>query len=150
MQYFKCFVFALCFSASLNSHGSEKMPWVFNAPEAEGYSIKLTASDPLPGTPLVAGEEIQLKVSGSYSMTIAKNGLIILVPQDEKNNQVGSGEKQISQAVNSPEGTFELLQTIKVPKGAKEIRLFVPLMPEGLKETTGEITIRYPVVKKKK
>jgi hypothetical protein len=149
MQYLKCFIFALSFSISLNSLASEKTPWVFNAPKAEGYSIKLTASDPLPGTPLVAGEEVQIKVSGSYSMSIAKSGFIVLVPQDEKNNQVGSGETQISQAVNSPKGTFELSQTIKVPKGAKEIRLFVPLVPKGLTDTTGEITILYPVVKNK-
>jgi hypothetical protein len=72
MKYLKCFIFSLSFSVSPNSLANDKTPWAFNAPEAEGYAIKLTASDPLPGTPLVAGEEVQLMVSGSYSIKVTE------------------------------------------------------------------------------
>jgi hypothetical protein len=141
-------IFSGCTSELKKPASGKTMLWAFNAPEAEGYSIKLESSNPLPGTPLVAGEEVQLKVSGTYSLTIAKHGRIILVPQDEMNNPVGSGEKQVFQEVNDSQGKFELTQKIKVPKDAKEIRLFIPLVPDGLSRTTGEITIRYPVTVK--
>lgn len=150
MRPFKFLVLFFYFMLVKNSFAGELRAWVFNAPEAEGYSIKLKASYPLPGTPLVAGKEVQFKVSGSYTMTIAKHGLIVLVLQDEKNNQVSSGEKQISQEVSNSQGTFALTQKIIVPKNSQEILLFIPLVPDGLKETTGEIIIRYPVDKNRK
>lgn len=43
---------------------------------------------------------------------------------------------------------FTLTDTVTVPKRAKELRLFVPLVPDGLSETSGEVTIRYPIKKK--
>jgi hypothetical protein len=91
MKYLKFLIFSISFSVSLNCFANDETPWAFNAPEAEGYTIKLIASDPLLGTPLVAGEEVQLKVSGSYSMNIARNGTITLGTQDETNNLVVPG-----------------------------------------------------------
>jgi hypothetical protein len=36
---------------------------------------------------------------------------------------------------------------VTVPTGAKELRLFFPLVPDGSSTTTGEVTIRWPVSK---
>jgi hypothetical protein len=36
---------------------------------------------------------------------------------------------------------------VSIPVDARELRLFVPLVPEGLTNTKGEVTIRYPVRK---
>jgi hypothetical protein len=51
--------------------------------------------------------------------------------------------------VSSTSGAATLKQRLTIPRDAKEVRLFVPLIPDGLTNTTGEITIRYPVVKRK-
>ena len=44
--------------------------------------------------------------------------------------------------VSYPQGSVTLTDTVTVPKRAKELRLFVPLVPKGLEETNGEVTIR--------
>jgi hypothetical protein len=41
-----------------------------------------------------------------------------------------------------------LTDTIAVPRRAKELRLFIPLVPEGIETTYGEVVIRYPIRKK--
>lgn len=133
-------------ATAINTKAENKIPWAFNAPEAEGYSIRLVSSSPVPGTPVTAGTKITVKVTGTYSMTIAKQGTIILVPQDDRNRPLGEPGKQVKLDVSAPQGTFELTQIIDVPENAKEIRLFVPLVPQKMIETTGEIIIRYPVV----
>jgi hypothetical protein len=40
-----------------------------------------------------------------------------------------------------------LEQTVMIPPRAHEVRLFIPLVPYGIANTSGEITLRYPVVK---
>jgi hypothetical protein len=115
------FLFPLC--VAQQAMGEDSLPWVFNAPAADGYSIALNS--------------------------IADRGLVVLVLQDEKNQPVSSSDgKSVSQEVAAPEGTLVLKQTLTVPRKAKELRLFIPLVPDGLETTTGEVTIRYPVVKK--
>ena len=123
------------------------LPWAFNAPAAEGYSIKLISVEPTPGTPLVRGAKVSFKVSVSYSMVIAKHGKIVLVFQDEKNGPIKSDTSQVSQEVSGPDGVASLQQTVTVPPRAHEVRLFIPLVPDGIANTTGEVTLRYPVVK---
>jgi hypothetical protein len=82
-------------------------------------------------------------------MSISKTGAIVLVFQDEKDRSAKSDDDQVVQAaVSEPEGSVTLTDTVTVPKRAKELRLFVPLIPDGLTETNGEVTIRYPVKKK--
>ena len=130
------------------TYASDDMPWVFNAPAADGYSITLESIEPAPGTPLVRGSEMSIVASVTYTLRIADHGVVILVPQDEKNHPIGSGAKQVSQAVSAPSGTLVLRQTLTVPRYTKEIRLFIPLVPDGMSNTTGEVTVRYPVVKK--
>src|SRR5258708_5899772 len=131
------------------AHADESMPWVFNAPAADGYSITLAAVDPAPGTPLVRGSEVTVTVSVTYVMSVAPHGFIVLVPQDEKNRRVSPGDPQVKQEVSGPSGAATLTQRLIIPRDAKEVRLFVPLVPDGLTNTTGEITIPYPVVKTK-
>jgi hypothetical protein len=123
------------------------MPWAFKAEAAEGYSIDLVSVEPKPGTPLVAGSSVEFKVTVSYSMTVANHGAIVLVFQDEENLGAKPDEPQVSQEVSGPEGTVSLADKVVVPTNAKELRLFIPLVPDGLSETSGEITLRYPITK---
>jgi hypothetical protein len=122
--------------------GDDSLPWVFNAPAADGYSIALNSVDPAPGTRLLRGSEVTITASITYKLSIADHGLVVLVLQHEKNRPVSPDGKSVSQEVAAPEGTLVLKQTLTVPRKAKEIRLFINLVPDGLETTTGEITIR--------
>jgi hypothetical protein len=124
---------------------SDKLPWVFNAPRAEGYSIDLSTADPVPGTPLKAGASVQFHVTVTYSMSTAKHGVIVLVFQDDKDRSAKPDGQQVTQEVTEPHGTVTISDTITVPTGAKELRVFIPLVPDGIEKTSGEITLRYPI-----
>jgi hypothetical protein len=126
----------------------DTLPWAFNGTRAEGYSIDLVTVDPAPGTPLVAGSTVEFKITLTYTMSVAKKGSILLVFQDEKDRSAKPGGPMVSQDVTEPTGTVSLVDMITIPKRAKELRLFVPLSPEGMNETSGEVTIRYPIKKK--
>ena len=144
-------VVLLCAQALVWSQDStardEELPWVFNAPRAEGYTIDLEAIDPAPGTPLVRGATVTFKVTLSYELEIAPHGVIILVFQDEKNRGVSGDRPQTMSEVTEGKGSVTLIDTVVVPAKAKELRLFIPLMPDGIATTTGEVTLRYPIVK---
>ena len=122
-------------------------PWAFNGTRADGYTIDLVTVEPAPGTPLAAGSTVEVKVTVSYSMTIAPRGSIALIAQDERDRPAVPDASPPFVAVKAGSGQVTLTQAIPIPKKARELRIFVPLMPEGLKETSGEVTIRYPIVR---
>lgn len=119
--------------------------WSFNAPRADGYAIDLVSADPPPGTPLLRGASVPFKVTVKYTLDVAPRGTVILVFQDEANTVVTGEREQTTVEVEKGHGTVTLADTIAVPSDADELRLFVPIMPDGLTTTTGEITIRYPI-----
>ena len=118
------------------------LPWEFNAPRADGYAIDLVDVKPAPGPPLTAGDSVDFLAKVKYSLSIARKGAIVLVFEDEKDKPYGS---QVMQRVDRPRGEITLTERLTVPTHAKELRLFIPLVPDGLVHTTGEITIRYPI-----
>jgi hypothetical protein len=125
------------------------MPWAFNTERGQGYAIDLVSADPAPGTPLVRGSSVTVKIEAKYSMSVAREGGIFLIIQDEKNNKVEAKVDPDHVAATDAGGTATLSATFaEIPK-VKEIRIVVPLFPKGLNEETGEIVLRYPVVKKK-
>ena len=140
---------ALLLFATMLSVAGDDLPWAFNGIPAEGYAIELVSVDPAPGTPLLAGTSVDFKVTANYSMSLAKTGAIVLVFQDEKDRSAKPDGAQVVQAaVSEPEGSVTLTDTVVVPKRGRELRLFVPLIPDGLNETSGEVTIRYPIKNK--
>lgn len=112
---------------------------------AEGYSIKLESAAPPPGTPLAIGQTVEFKIRISYQLSIADSGAIILVIQDETNKNLLGDRKQQNQAVSRGKGSITLTDSFVVPAGSKEVRLFIPLVPNGITNTSGELLIRYPV-----
>lgn len=139
---------ALLLFAGQGSARKNDLPWAFNGTPAQGYSIDLVSVDPAPGTPLIAGTSVEFRITVNYSMSVSKTGAIVLVFQDEKNRSAKPDGGQVIQALSEPEGSLTLTDVVMVPKRAKELRLFVPLIPDGLSETNGEVTIRYPIKKK--
>lgn len=141
----------LCAQTLVWSQGASakepELPWAFNAPRAEGYTIDLETVDPAPGTPLVRGSSVTFKVTLSYQLESAPHGVVILVFQDEKNGSVTGDSAQTMSEVTKGKGSITLSETVVVPTKAKELRLFIPLVPDGITTTTGEVTLRYPIVK---
>lgn len=138
--------FALC--ASFARSQEAPMPWAFVNGSAEGYSVTLESASPEPGTPLTIGQMVEFKIRISYRLSIAESGAVILVLQDETNKSLSGDRKQKSQTVNKGTGSITLTDSFIVPAGGKEVRLFIPLVPTGLSNTSGELLIRYPVVDK--
>lgn len=121
------------------------LPWAFQGPRGDGYRIELLDVVPAPGTPLPAGVGVTVGVRVRYSLSVAPHGLVILVIEDDKNRVVTDDEEQVSQGVDRGDGEVTLTDSIVVPDDAKELRVFVPLVPTGMEQTEGEITVRYPI-----
>ena len=121
------------------------MPWAFVNGSAKGYSIKLESASPAPGTPITVGQTVEFKIRVSYQLSIADSGAIILVIQDETNKNLLGDRKQQSQPATRGHGVLTLIDSFVVPVGSKEVRLFIPLVPNGISNTSGELLIRYPV-----
>jgi hypothetical protein len=136
----------LVFLAIIAALVDGSMPWAFINGSAEGYSIMLESASPAPGTPLTVGQTVEFKIRVSYRLSIADSGAIILVVQDEANKNLLGDRKQESQPATRGHGTLTLTESFVVPAGSKEIRLFIPLVPNGISHTSGELLIRYPVV----
>jgi hypothetical protein len=124
----------------------EARQWAFNAPPAKGYGITLNSIDPAPGTPLTRGSEVTITASVTYQMSVANQGRVVLVCQERRNRCITETGKQVTQTVMAPSGTATLTQKVTIPTEGKEIRIFIPLVPAGLTRTTGEVTVRYPLV----
>jgi len=127
---------------------SDDIPWAFNNGQGDGYSVKLISVSPEPGTPLVSGKSVTFKATVEYTNTVAPTGFVALVFQTEKGPAKPAGATQVKQDVAEKSGTVTLEETLVIPKKAKELRLFIPVSPEGLKETDGEVLIRWPIKKR--
>lgn len=123
----------------------DELPWAFQNGEAQGYSLEPVSADPAPGTPVCLGTEQKFVVSVSYALSIAKEGKVVLVIQDETNKLIeGTSSSQVSETVQEGRGEVTLTETITIPS-AKEVRLFVPLIPAGMQQTEGELVLRFPI-----
>jgi hypothetical protein len=126
----------------------DELPWTFNGTRAEGYRIDLVSVTPEPGTPLVVGQPTDFKVTVRYENKVAPKATAILVFQPDKGAAKAQGEPQVKREVTEPAGTITLEDRVTMPKKAKELLLFIPLVPDGMTETNGEVVIRYPIRKK--
>jgi hypothetical protein len=129
-----------------SAHGADpSLPWSFVNGSAKGYSIQLLSASPLPGTRVAAGQTVEFKVTVTYQLSMADKGSIVLVVQDENNKDLLESKLQPSQIVDRGKGRATLTESFTVPTGIYEVRLFLPLVPQGLEHTEGELVLRYPV-----
>jgi hypothetical protein len=135
----------LCSGAGVGIAGEDALPWSFVNGSARGYSIQLVSASPVPGTKVAVGQTVEFKVTVSYQLSIADKGSIVLVVQDENNKNLLAGKSQQSQSVDRGKGSVTLTESFVVPAGSEEVRLFIPLVPQGLEHTDGELVLRYPV-----
>ncbi|HWS61584.1 MAG TPA: hypothetical protein VN325_02425 [Steroidobacteraceae bacterium] len=122
------------------------LPWSFVNGAGKGYSIKLISSSPEPGAGLHPGQSVEFKVDLSYTLEVTDEGSIVLVFQDDSDKSLKPGSTQQHVDVKRGAGSVTLQDTLVVPEGVKEIRLFIPIVPKGMSKTSGEMILRYPVV----
>jgi hypothetical protein len=134
--------------SSQSAPGSEPLPWSYNGQAMDGYSITLDSITPAPGTPLMAGSEVTITASVTYKMTIATRGVVGLFLMDDQYRSVGTDDKQVFKQVSTASGSEVLNRTLSVPGDIRELHILIPIVPQGLTRTSGEINVRYPVVKK--
>jgi hypothetical protein len=91
------------------------------------------------------GQTVEFKITVSYKLSIADKGSIVLVVQDENNKNLLADKPQQKQLVDRGKGRITLTESFMVPTGSSEVRLFIPLVPQGLEHTDGELVLRYPV-----
>jgi hypothetical protein len=127
------------------SASAQESPWSFVNGVAEGYSVQLVSAVPAPGTQVFPGQTLEFEVTVAYQLSIADTGSVLLVVQDENNKNLAGEQPQQSRVVKRGRGDVTLTQSFVVPPGANEVRLFIPLVPNGVEHTSGEQVIRYPV-----
>lgn len=126
--------------------GPAPLPWSFVNGAGKGYSIKLISSSPEPGTALHPGQSLEFQIDLSYELGVADEGSIVLVFQADSDKSLKPGSTQQHVDVKRGAGSVTLQDTLLVPEGVREIRLFIPIVPKGMSKTSGEMILRYPVV----
>ncbi len=140
-------LFAVSGCATIGNYRPD-LPWAFNAPRADGYAIDLVDVKPAPGTPLAAGNSVDFSATVKYSLSVTSRGRVILIFEDQNDHPINPRQTVVIRHVSSPGGELTLRGRITVPTYARELRLFIPLDPQGFSHTTGEVTIRYPIVRR--
>jgi hypothetical protein len=135
----------LSVAASTAVAAESALPWSFVNGSAKGYSIELVSASPVPGTKVAVGQTVEFNITVSYKLSLADKGSIVLVVQDENNKNLLAGKPQQHQSVGRGKGSLMLTESFVVPAGSDEVRLFIPLVPQGLEHTDGELVLRYPV-----
>jgi len=138
------FVLALALAGATVAAKKDALPWAFRGEPGNGYRIDFVSVDPEPGTTLHVGAHVTLHVALKYTLQVADKGAVVMLFEDGKDRPL-KDVPQVVQAVTRGEGELTLTGELTIPKGLKELRVFVPIMPEGIQNTSGELTIRYPV-----
>jgi hypothetical protein len=123
------------------------LPWSFVNGAGKGYAIKLGSASPEPGSGVRVGQSVEFKVDLSYQLDVADEASIALVFQDDADKTLKPDATQQHVDVQKGKGSVTLRDSLVVPEGVKEIRLFIPIVPKGMSNTSGELILRYPIVR---
>jgi PPE-repeat protein len=129
---------SLILTAPVNAADSGTSPWSFVNGAANGYAVQLVSAVPAPGTQIFPGQTLEFRVTVGYQLSMAETGSVILVIQDENDQNLGTGPQK-SQTVERGQGNVTLAQSFVVPADAREIHLIIPLVPQGVEHTSGEL-----------
>lgn len=112
---------------------------------AKTYQVYVTQVSPKPGTPLEVGDVVRFTITVAYSFTETDSGRVVLVPQDEREGRLHPERPQVSVGVTRGSGVVTLTDSIAVPRGIREVQLFILLAPARAGSVQGEVVVRYPV-----
>ena len=119
--------------------------FVKNVGGGVGYSIFYVEAVPKPGTALVGGQTTAFSVTVRYHLDVAQRGHISMVFEDQDDRILLPGRSQVMQAVARGSGRTTVADTVQIPEGTRYVHLFVPIVPDGMVHTSGEVLITYPV-----
>ncbi len=135
---------AVALAGAAGAAKKEGLPWAFRGEPGKGYQVDFVNVDPEPGTPLEPGSHLKVRVALKYSLKVAEHGVIVMLFEDENDHPL-KDVAQVTQRVERGDGELTMTGELTVPSGVKEVRVFVPIVPDGVQNTSGELTIRYPV-----
>ena len=110
-----------------------------------GYSVAYVGATPKPRSILAPGQTVAFNVTVEYRLESAQRGTLGLVIQDETGRSLTPERKQVSQQVERGAGRITFSDTVIVPPGVRGVQLFIPLFPELMNSSTGELVILYRV-----
>jgi hypothetical protein len=125
-----------------------EVTWPTTTSAESGYSIRLVRVSPKRGVPVTVGDHVAVSITVKYKLSATDKGKVALVIQKDDNSLVMPEHQQVVKEVARGSGEATLSDEFDVPPGTSLIRLFVPLVPEGYRQTSGEIVIEYPVKQK--
>ena len=120
-------------------------PGVKNVGSAAGYSVSYVDASPRPATELLVGQTVPLAVTVKYALERSGSGQILLLFEDEANRPLWPHRRVVSESVTKGTGRATLADQITVPDGIRELHVYIPLVPAGLRDTEGELKLVYPV-----
>jgi len=94
---------------------------------------------------LIVGQHVAVSVTVAYKLAATDKGKIALVVEKSDDSYVTPEHKQIQKEVTRGSGELTLTDEFDVPSGTNLIRLFVPIVPDGYTDTSGEVVVEYPV-----
>jgi hypothetical protein len=121
---------------------------VRNVGVGDGYEIAYIRATPAPGSTLTLNDLVRFDITVKYALVVADKGEIRMIFQNQDDALVFPGQIQVSADVVKGSGEVTLSQDIRIPKGISELRLYVPIRPAGLRKTSGELLLTYPIKNK--
>ena len=135
---------AFAVSYALASAAEARAGDVIKVGQGDGCSVSYVEAVPKPGAKLPTGVGLEFRVRVRYTLSAADGGRILLVFQDGRGAPLVQGE-QAQVHLESGSGEAALTGSVVIPTGTKRVKLFVPMMPEGVAQTTAAIMIQYAV-----
>ena len=113
---------------------------------ASSDSIVLLEAAPHPGSPLVAGRQVEIAVTAKYNLQTADSGTVVLVVQNEQHSPVVVKDQDQAQK-DVPRGMGEVTLTSVVPVKAqfKSVEVYIALISGNKKSTNVTTHFEYPV-----
>jgi hypothetical protein len=110
-----------------------------------GYMVEYVDAVPTPGTLLGAGRRVKIGVTVNHVLQSAGKGLLVLLFRDDDGRLLELSEQNAIEIRRGRSTKTTLSRDIVVPTGIRELWLVVQVVPDGERDPSGGLRIRYPV-----
>ena len=112
---------------------------------APGYGLRAVSISPKPETTFSVGQQVTFSVTVEYHLELADSGMVLLIPQDQSGGSLVVGRGQVTRSVERGSGQVTLSDSVTVPPGARNVQLFILLVPAGHTQASGQLFVKFPV-----
>jgi hypothetical protein len=109
-----------------------------------GYSVEYLEATPAPGTVLMEGSDVTVRVRVRYSFMVAETGRLQMQVHDDRGRSLPVGVS-VEKITRTATDVAELTHRFVVPPGQLSVAAYVFVIPDGERDFLGEVRIRYPV-----